>query len=116
MMGRREMERGVDCCRDLRRGDPKLGMGALWLVKLLSLGMRTIRSAIVWARRDTVVGRGPKLISICEYGCNWACTIELRLGVSIVLGCEYINVFFSIVVSVVDLVHECYTICNVLNA
>jgi hypothetical protein len=94
-------------------------MGGLWLAKLLSLGMRTSKSAerqIVWACRDTVVGRGPELISMCEYGCNWACTIELRLGVSIVLGCEYINIFLSIVVPVVDLVHECYTICNMLNA
>jgi hypothetical protein len=60
--------------------------------------MRTSKSAerqIVWACRDTVVGRGPELISMCEYGCNWACTIELRLGVSIVLGCEYINSFFQ---------------------
>jgi hypothetical protein len=112
-MRRREMGRGVDYCRDpkAKGGDRKLGMGELWLAKLLSSGTRTSKSAerrIVWACLDTVLGRGPKLISMCEYGCNWSCTIELRLGVSIVLGCEYINTFLSVVVPVVDLVRMLY--------
>jgi hypothetical protein len=46
------------------------------------------------------------MMSLCQY--RWLCTIELRSGVSIVLGCEHINIFLSIVVPVVDLVRMLY--------